>query len=381
MCVVGGGVVGLACAAELAGLGCDVVLIEKDQLASASSGLSVGVYSRQYAEPLDIKLRVDAYERMCALEADHGLGIRRIGYLRLARDAETLELFERGVALQHEIGVPDSTLLDRRGLEKLIPSLYTEDLAGGMLGPSDGYLDGHELCMTYTNIATARGVDIRTRTEVFDAERTAGGGRRLTTNTGTIDADVVVNAAGAWADKVGEILGAPIGIVPQRHQALIISTGRPLEQFMPFVMDYIPGSGEEGLYFRGERHDTLIAGFHTNDLTDGELDDPDNPHRATDPGHVEEVSKKLVERLPGLELSFAGGWSGIYPVSTDGQIVVGPFPDDPGVIAAIGLDGVGVQLFPAVGRLVAEHVVDGKVSSIEGSDALLPGRFEAALNS
>ena len=372
--------VGLASAAELAGLGCDVVLIEKDQLASASSGLSVGVYSRQYAEPIDIRLRVDAYERMCALEADHGLGIRRIGYLRLARDAATVELFERGVALQHELGVPDSVMLDRRGIEELIPSLHTGDLSGGMWGPSDGYLDGHELCMTYTSIATTRGADIRTRTELLGSETTAGGGRRLTTSTGTIEVDVVVNAAGAWADKVGELLGAPIGIVPHRHQALIISTGRPLEQFMPFVMDYIPGSGEEGLYFRGERPDALIAGFHTNDLTDGELDDPDHPHRATDPGHVEEVSKKLTERLPDLELAFVGGWSGIYPVSTDGQIVVGPFPDDPGVIAAIGLDGVGVQLSPAVGRLVAEHVVEGKVTAIDGSDALLPGRFEAALN-
>jgi glycine/D-amino acid oxidase-like deaminating enzyme len=64
-------------------------------------------------------------------------------------------------------------------------------------------------------------------------------------------------------------------------------------------------------------------------------------------------------------------------VSADGQIVVGPFPDDPTVIAALGLDGVGVQLSPVVGRLVAEHVVFGEVRALEGSEALLPGRFEA----
>jgi sarcosine oxidase subunit beta len=158
---------------------------------------------------------------------------------------------------------------------------------------------------------------------------------------------------------------------------VIVSTGEPLKRFMPFVMDYIPGSGDEGLYFRGERPDALIAGLHSNDLTAGESDDPDNPHRAADPDHIEELSRRLTDRLPGLRLGFVSGWSGIYPVSADGQIVVGPFPDAPGVIAALGLDGVGVQLSPVVGRLVAEHIVFGEVRAFEGSDALLPGRFGA----
>lgn len=377
VCIVGGGAVGLACAAELAKLGCEVVLIEKDQLVSGSSGLSVGVYSRQYIEPLDIQLRVDAYERLCALERDHGLQIRRIGYVRLARNSDTMEMFERSVALQRELKVPDSGVVDTHELAQLVPSIETGDLAGGMYGSSDGYLDGHELCMTYAAIATARGADIRIRTELLGAEPIPGGGRRLSTNRGTIEADVVVNAAGAWADRVGDLLGTPIAIVPQRHQALIISTGRPLERFMPFVMDYIPGSGEEGLYFRGERPNALVAGLHTNDLTAGESDDPDNPHRAADPDHIEQVSRKLTERLPGLELAFISGWSGIYPVSADGQIVVGPFPSDPSVIAALGLDGVGVQLSPVVGRLVAEHAVFGEVRAFAGSEALLPARFGA----
>ena len=375
VCIVGGGAVGLACAAELTGLGCEVVLIERDQLVSGSSGLSVGVYSRQYAARLEIALRVDAYERMCALEREHGLQIRRNGYLRLAHDSETLESFERGIELQHELGVPDSQALDADGLRKLIPELRADDLAGGMWGPSEGYLDGHELCMTYAEVATAGGAEIRIRAALTGVERSAGGGWRLTTTTGIVEADIVVNAAGAWADRVGELLGTPITIVPQRHQALIISTGRPLGRFMPFVMDYVPGSGEEGLYFRGERPDALIAGFHSNDLTAGESDDPDDPHRSVDPDHIEQVSSQLIDRLPGLELGFIGGWSGIYPVSADGQIVVGPFPDDPTVIAALGLDGVGIQLSPVVGRLVAEHIVFGEVRALPGTEALSPSRF------
>ena len=118
VCVIGGGAIGLAAPAELAELGFDVVLIEKDQLVSGSSGLSVGVYSHQYIEPLDIQLRVDAYQRMCALERDHGLQPVVLddppADLRLARAGGAGE--ERG-AVEH----------DRQTRAAILHSLHLRD--------------------------------------------------------------------------------------------------------------------------------------------------------------------------------------------------------------------------------------------------------------
>ena len=376
VCVVGGGVIGLSCAAHLAELGCSVTVLEQGQLASGSSALSVGVYTRQYVDAFEIQMRMNAFDELCVLEREAGLHIRRIGYLRLARDEQTLAAFEVGLETQRELGLDDGILLDSRGVAEVVPSMKVDDLAGGMLGRTDGYLDGHQLCMVYAEKAESLGVDIRTQSPLIGADMGTGGSHRLVTPAGDVACDAVVNAAGSWADRVGEILGAPSPTIPQRHQACVIHTGAPLRYTVPEVMDYVPGSGEEGLYFRHERADALIAGLHTNDLLAGTIDDPDHPKRSVDPEYVETLADKLTERLPGLEtLSFQTGWSGLYPMSPDGQIVVGPYAHDDSIVAACGMGGIGVHLSPTVGRLVAEYLVDDRAPFLSGADRLSPDRF------
>ena len=65
---------------------------------------------------------------------------------------------------------------------------------------------------------------------------------------------------------------------------------RPLDYVVPMVMDYMPGSGEEGLYFRHEGHDQLVAGLHTNDLLDVPNENPDDYVRTADESFVEDVA-------------------------------------------------------------------------------------------
>src|SRR5207249_5415132 len=96
----------------------------------------------------------------------------------------------------------------------------------------------------------------------------------LMTRRATIECDVVVNAAGAWAGRVGEMLGAPAEVLPQRHRALVAHLPRQLDYVMPSVMDYIPASGEIGLYFRHETATSMIAGLHSEDRL-YEIVDPD----------------------------------------------------------------------------------------------------------
>src|SRR5205814_1049644 len=154
----------------------------------------------------------------------------------------------------------DATVLDRDGLRRLVPELHCDDLAGGLLGPSDGYVDGHLYCNLLADLLRDRGARVLTSTQLLGLD-----GRRLMTSGPTLECDVVVNAAGAWAGDVGELLGAPARILPERHQALVAHLPRELDFLMPSVMDYIPGSGALGLYFRHESRTSLIAGLHTEE--------------------------------------------------------------------------------------------------------------------
>jgi sarcosine oxidase subunit beta len=373
--VIGGGALGLAAAAELVELGNpNVTVLERNQLASASSGLSVGMIEPQYVDPNSVELRAWSMHAFTRLEHERGLEITRCGYARVAHTAADLDAFQRSVAYQHELGITDAVVLDLEGLRRLVPDLDTEGMVGAMFGPSSGFIDGHQLCNIYAEVVREGGGTVLTNAAVRGADERPDGGWQLETSRGTVDADVVVNAAGAWAQPVGDLFGTKAVVLPQRHQALVAYLPRKLDYVMPMVMDYVPGSGEEGLYFRHESFDTMIAGLHTEDVLH-DIVDPDNFRRRGEQKFMSEVADHLLRRLPGLDgMRLGNAWAGIYPISPEGQPSVGPYSDRPSVVAALGAGGSGLQSAPGIGRIVAEWIVHGESRTILAGDRLLPDR-------
>lgn len=373
--VIGGGALGLCTAFELTELGvADVTVLERRQIASASSGLSVGVIEPQYLDPSSIELRAWSMEAFGRFEREHGLPITRNGYCRVGHSPADLEAFERSVAYQHELGIADAVVLDRDALQRLVPDLETSDLEGAMFGPSSGYIDGHLFCTLLASILTDRGAVVLTGAELQDAEETPAGAWRLATPHGRLEADVVVNAAGAWAPRVAELVGTRAYVLPQRHQALVAYLPRKLDYMMPMVMDYVPGSGQEGLYFRHETYETMIAGLHTEDVLH-DIVDPDDYGRGDEHEFMDEVARQLLYRLPGVAATRLGNtWAGIYPISPDGQPAVGPYREQANVVAALGAGGSGVQSAPGIGRIAAEWIVRGEAPTIGAAAKLLPDR-------
>jgi sarcosine oxidase subunit beta len=138
------------------------------------------------------------------------------------------------------------------------------------------------------------------------------------------------------------------------------------------VMDYTPGSGERGLYFRHEGSGRLIAGLHGEEAFLRGAD-PDAYVRQADEEFLEELAGKLSYRLPELETAtLAGGWAGLYPVSATGRPLVGPAPAGIPVIVAGGAGGSGIQLSPVMGELVADWVLHGEPRAVAGARQLVP---------
>jgi sarcosine oxidase subunit beta len=379
VCVIGGGVLGLASAVFLGRRGVEeVTVLEASHVAAGSSGLSVGIIETQYIEPLDIELRARGMSFFDELEEGGQLEITRNGYLRLARDERSLEAAERSVEVQHQLGIADARVIDRDQIQELVPQMRCEDILGGLHGPSDGFVDGHLYCNLLAEMAIAQGTRLMVRRRVVEAVEGTGSIELRTDRDESIHCDFVVNAAGAWAPQVAEIVGGEMVLVPQRHQAAVVSIPEPFGYLMPSVMDYIPHSGETGLYFRHERADQLIAGLHSEEIRDT-VTDPDSYARSADQEFLELVAEKLLYRLPGFsEAGLGNGWAGLYPVSPDGFCQVGPNPGNEAVINAGGAGGSGIQLSPVIGELVAEWIVDGEAAAISDAEQLLPGRASLA---
>jgi sarcosine oxidase subunit beta len=372
VCVIGAGAIGLCSALELARRGVGrVCVIEAGSVAGGSSGLSVGIVETQYLDELDIELRARSMRTFARLEREHGLRVERNGYLRLAHSARERVAFERSVEIQRACGVADARVLDRAQVGSLVPEMRVEDVEAGLFGPSDGFIDGHLYCGLLAGLARRAGVELLVGTRLLSGEL-VGGGLRLSTSAGELRCDVVIDAAGAWAGVVAKLLGCELELVPQRHQASVVHLPHELSYTMPSVMDYTPGSGERGLYFRHEGPGRLIAGLHGEEASEQAVD-PDSFAHQADEEFLEALARKLAERLPSLaEARLAGGWAGLYPVSASGRPLVGPLNGAAPVIVAGGAGGSGIQLSPVMGELAADWVLHGAPRTLASATALVP---------
>ncbi|MBF0672152.1 MAG: FAD-binding oxidoreductase [Salinibacterium sp.] len=352
--VIGAGVLGLFTARELLQHSdIEVTVLDKAHPGDGSSGRSVGMVETQYFTRPTVEVRAYGREHYAKLEQE-GLTFTHGGYLRLARTEADMESFRESIAIQREFGIEDAEILSADDIVTRWPQIITEGLIGGLLGTWDGFVDGFEVCQNLAAWVRSQGGTVKTGQEVTGATRD-GDVWRITTAAGEYEADVVVNAAGPHAGVIGEMLGAPVPLLPMLHGAVTVRVPE-FETPTPFVMDYIPGSGVDGVYFRSEGTQHLIAGLHTEEVI-GDAVSPDVLLRSVGDDVLERIVELLAERLSNADdLELDRSWQGIYPMTPDHQPIVGVHPAASGVVCALGAGGSGIQLSPSIGRLAADAV-------------------------
>jgi sarcosine oxidase subunit beta len=362
--IIGGGAAGTSAAAALAERGCEVTLCERDHLASGSTPLSAGVFNINSPDDLQLRVRILSRVLRDRLEKENGLPLSRIGYVRLARTAEQVDVFHSIIEKQKALAAVPSEVIGVERLLEIVPHLYVDDVVGALYDPRDGHLDPPILCNVYAERARAAGARIVQKAPVVGVGTGVGARHRLDLPNESIEADIVINAAGAWADRLGEMLGAPMPLVNQVHDVIMVRVPEQVNYTIPMVQAYNPGSGE-GVYMRQEGERQLIAGMHTYDIVESlGSANPDSYRRTVDWDNLERVAQHVSERLPVEGVGFEFGWTGIYPLSADEDFVVGPYDHDDTIIALGGLGGHGVVAAPALGQTVAEWILDGEPKAI-----------------
>jgi sarcosine oxidase subunit beta len=376
--VVGAGALGLSSALHLSERGVAVTVIEADAIASGSTGRSVGVVGTQHVTALDVAMRAHGLRRIQAWAA-RGLEFHPIGYLRLGRSAGDLDLFERSLGFQRDAGIDSARILEPAEIRALVPHISTDGITGALFGPDNGFLDPYQMCSLLAQMVRELGGTVRQRCRLLRADR-MGAGYRLATSAGAIDCDGVVIAAGAWAGRVAALFGKPLPVLPERHQAVIICLPEPLPYLMPMVMDLVYGGGGTGLNFRHDRPGQLVAEIHK--ATETAASDPDDYDEQIDDAAKDHLAELLLERLPGIHSAgFGRGWAGLYPQTTDGRPLVGPFDGEPRLIAAAGAGGYGIQLSPIIGALAADWLTEGAPITMPDAAAFRPAAVRIGLAS
>lgn len=374
--VIGAGTAGVGAALRAAQLGAEVTIIDREGPASGSSGRSAAIYNVQTVDPLHIELRVRARELFFELERTRGLPLRKIGNLRVAWTPADLKTLAGVIEVQRGLGLTedDSVLLDRACIQQLVPDLVTTDLAGGLFGPRDGVIDGAYLTYAVLHAAIDRGA--RYLKAQVGSYSKRDGRHHIGTDQGDVVADVVINAAGAWAGKVGALMDIDVPVLPQVHDIVKVRLPEALPYTVPMVNTYMPGSAGEALYFRQFDRTTLLAGFHTYEvLEDQPIVDPDGYRQNVQDGYVEAIAAAFAARFPIPGLEVVPGWTGLYPLSPDGEFILGPESADPSIVTCTGLGGVGVTSGSIAGFLASEWAILGAPTTVSGAERWRPARF------
>jgi sarcosine oxidase, subunit beta len=362
--VVGAGALGASSAFHLAQAGLDVVVVDAFAgPAEGSTGRSFASIRAQWADPLNIQLSWHSIQAYRSFPEVHGVdvGYRPTGYLFLVPQA-AWEAQLAAVGLQRAYGVPVE-VLDLPAAQRLTP-FAPHGLAGATWGPADGVVDPHLATSAYLKLARSTGAQV-----LFGHRVTAvAAGDRWTVTAGErrFRARHVVNAAGGWAGELAGLAGLSVPVVHSRRN---IYATAPAALVDPVPMTIDVGTG---VFVRSEGS-RLLFGAARPDQEDGYDLTVDWPW-------LEVVLEQAVVRFPwlaDLSLDWAACWAGTYENTPDHHGLLGEDPAAPGWVNACGFSGHGLMQAPEIGRLVAEQITDGAITTVDAS-ALRLERFAAS---
>jgi sarcosine oxidase subunit beta len=371
--VVGGGVIGASVAYHLAARGADDVLVldRARGPGAGSTGRATGGFRVQFSTAVNVRLSLLArahFERFAA-EVGGDCGYRPAGYLWIAETDAQLASLRAALAVQRGAGVEDAVEVDARTIATLNPALQIAGIAGGTYCPSDGFIRPLQILDGYRLAAQRRGVRFDWEAEVVGFRRASGGEIvAVQTPHGEIATGAVVNAAGAWAGGVAQLAGVDLPVTPLRRQVAVTVPTAVLPVAMPMTL-----YAGDGFHLR-ERDGRVLLLLPASGAADP-FDD------AVDPAWIDAVvalARRRVPALAAVPIDRAACWAGLYEMSPDGNAILGALPAVPNLFHAAGASGHGVMHAPALGRLLAEIVLDGAASSLADVSALRPDRFDAA---
>jgi sarcosine oxidase subunit beta len=393
--IIGSGIVGSSVAYHLAQAGCaNVLVIEREaHQGKGSTGKSMGGVRAQFSTPVNIQMSrysIDFFSRFDEV-VGHPADYRAHGYLFCATNERHLAYLKANRERQNALGVTNVEWVTPEDIVAMVPQMRVDDILGGTLCPTDGFVDPHSVMMGFMLNARERGARLWLDTQVtgirVDSEtgdpsasarqslaennhlgfaakaeplRTSGRQSRIAgveTSRGFVSTRVVVNAAGAWAAEVAGMAGADLPVEPLRRQLVPTEPFDQLPKRFPMVIDM-----STGFHFRREGKGILLA-WNDPEETSGFKTE-------FDPAFVEKILTHAASRVPLLaeaEVNPRRAWAGLYEMTPDHHAIIGPAPNVEGLYFVNGFSGHGVMHSPASGRIAADLVLQGHSDLIDAT--------------
>lgn len=357
--IIGGGIVGCATALFLRRRNVPVVVLERDRCGTRASGVNFGGVRHQGRDLRELPLSLRGREIWESLPALIGTDGERMqtGHLRLARSAEHMDVLERYRDHAGALGL-ELELLGRSVLAERFPWIGELPL-GGSYCAIDGHANPRLVAPAFAAAARAAGADLREGTEVADLQHDGSGFRLGLCRGPEVACRILVNAAGAWGDRIAARFGERVPMRPEAPQVMVTE---PAPYRVAPVLGVIGGD----LYLRQIPRGNVIFGGG-----EGRIDGADYRLSRPRPEVGMTAAAMAVRIVPFVgELAVIRMWTGVDGTTADGCPVVGPSSRVSGLFHAFGFCGHGFQLGPAAGLVLAELIADGKSATPTGGLAI-----------
>jgi glycine cleavage system aminomethyltransferase T/glycine/D-amino acid oxidase-like deaminating enzyme len=359
--VIGGGIVGCSVAYHLAEEGCDVVLLERDQLTSGTTWHAAGLLTN-FGSGSETLLDIRKYARNLYDRLEHETGQQTgfvgSGFIELAADEDRVEEYRR-IAAFNRLHGNDIHELSASEIKDLFPLADVDDIKAGFYAEHDGRINPVDVTMAMAKGARMKGAKLIEKTPIRKVLTTNGAVSGVRTDRGDIRCEFVVNCAGMWARQLGEQNGVVIPNQAAEHYYLITESIEGITKDLPVLED-----PSKYAYYREETGGLMIGLFEPDckpwqlegipdDFSFGEL--PPDWDRLTP------FLEKAMERVPiareaGIRKFFCGPES----FTPDLAPVMGEAPELRNYFVAAGLNSVGIITGGGYGRVIAHWILNGK---------------------
>ena len=361
--VIGGGINGCSVLYHLAKLGLtDAVLVEKNELTSGSTWMAAGNVVQWAATRANSRLHQYSINLYQELEAETGqsTGWHTTGSLRLAQTKDRFDEYRHILSKDHALGL-ECYLVSPAEAGRLFPFMQTEGLTGAMYHVLDGHCDPVGTTQALAKGARQMGAEIYRFNRVTHLSRTPGGEWVVHTEKGDITCEIVVNAAGLWADRIAAMVGVYLPIIPMEHHHLMFEDLPEIEALEEELISL--RDPDVPFYLRRELN-TLLVGPYEARCKSWNAHNVPWDYAASDlPTDLERIQQyilQLIDRVPILkDAGMKHIQNGPITYTPDSQQLLGPVYGVPNFYSMAGCN-FGITQAGGVGKCLAEWIVEGE---------------------
>jgi len=350
--VIGAGSIGVPVALNLAKKGASVLVLEREVgPGQENNKKAIGGIRATHSDYGKISVCLRSIEILKNWEEEMGddIGWMSNGYSYPAYNQKDADTLQNLMKIQLQFGL-NIKWLSPEEYNEIVPGIRMDSLLGSTYSPEDGSCSPLLTSSAYYFHSLKAGVDFHFGEEVEEMQTEEGKIVSVKTNKGTYSAAQVINAAGNYARRIGEMVGLDLPVFPDNHEAGITE---PVARFFgPMVIDMRKAPGSANFYFYQNNEGQVVFCITPDPAILG-ID-----NRSTSE-FLPLCSKRMLEIYPRLRnLKVRRTWRGQYPMTPDGFPIVGRSKEISNLINAVGMCGQGFMLGPGMGELVSRIAYD-----------------------